>query len=66
MKRTEVRVCATCDHYVEMQMGNNPVAIGFCRRYPPIPVLTDTESNFISSHYPQVERNEWCGEFSKR
>jgi len=68
--------CRDCQFWQQYKdpSGNMP-ALGFCLRYPPVPVArseTDTETTrrevisvTITSEWPETRETEWCGEFRK-
>jgi hypothetical protein len=45
--------CGTCRFYDH----------GLCRRFPPVPVEPNTEVGGWWCVAPEVDRNDWCGEY---
>lgn len=61
--------CARCDHFTAKAASDATTAparddlnaVGVCRRYPP--KLTGEGRGFIPSRFPNVHRDQVCGEF---
>jgi hypothetical protein len=51
-------ICKECRH-VHLKRAEGL----FCRRYPPTPVY-EYQSGAISSNWPEVDPQFWCGEFA--
>lgn len=68
-----VRACRTCDFFEDYTKNHNDV-VGWCRRYPPKPILGDITKpddhgfarDMKSHNFPWVHKDCWCGEYSKR
>ena len=49
--------CEDCKFWLPKDVNN-----GFCRRFPPLPVLRVSDSN----GYPVTWKMDWCGEFKRK
>ena len=50
------RNCGTCHHGASV--GPDSIA---CHRYPP--TITKTEGNEVTTYFPLLSKNAWCGEW---
>jgi hypothetical protein len=51
--------CASCKFFQPNQYDD----AGWCRRFPPVPVATETG---IASAQASTSDGEWCGEYSRK
>lgn len=56
--RTEDTKCSKC-RFFDRHPSLSNVCLGFCKRYPPIPLKPSEEA------FPTVHEDNWCGEFRK-
>jgi len=52
--------CETCRYFYEEKANE----VSECRRYPPRPVADPEDSGLLSAFWPDVEQDQWCGEWS--
>ena len=55
-----VRTCGNC--FYSRSIGSETAVA--CRRYPP--AITKVEDNTVTSHFPLLSIENWCGEWSKQ
>jgi len=54
------QTCETCRYFYEEKSNE----ISECRRYPPRPVADPEDAGLLSAYWPDVEPDQWCGEWS--
>lgn len=56
--------CINCKFFEQVDRDEDP---GLCHRYPPRPISTNGDTNFLSvATLPVIEPTQWCGEFKPR
>lgn len=56
----------TCEHCKHFDNSANTDSMGWCNRYPPVPVFNELAEGNISQERPAVEDCDTCGEFKRR
>jgi hypothetical protein len=56
--------CERCSHWHEQSDSGDEARWGECRRYPPVPFLTDDAN--VSAMFPPTVPGEVCGEFGAK
>lgn len=51
--------CGNCQFYY--CPGDPPLETGWCRRYPPQLISSDSDAGF-----PEMEDRDWCGEWKEK
>src|SRR5574340_134677 len=69
VEREKIREeCSTCMFFDDVEIINENVAVGSCRRYPPAPGVEIVGETPFGDHvsrpqFPIVRDTDWCGEF---
>lgn len=61
--------CSSCRYFMPTQPGSLQ-GTGYCRRYPPMPMVTSRPDKNGTVNYqtifPLMQAHGWCGEFKAR